>query len=77
LVSDAGRAELLQIAKSVISFAEAKASPHLCMLGESLAILPTSLESGLNNDKMLQMIEQFNLMGLKSIEVSLSENTLR
>jgi len=26
---------------------------------------------------MLQMIEQFNLMGLKSIEVSLSENTLR
>jgi hypothetical protein len=39
--------------------------------------LPTSLESGLNNDKMLQMIEQFNLMGLKSIEVSLSENTLR
>ena len=77
LVYDAGRAELLQIAESVISFAEAKASPHLCMLGESLVILPTSLESGLNNDKMLQMIEQFNLMGLKSIEVSLSENTLR
>lgn len=77
LVSDAGRTELLQIADSVISFTEAQASPHLCMLGESLVILPISLESGLNNDKMLKMIERFNLMGLKSIEVSLSENSLR
>ena len=77
LISDAGRTELLQIAKSVISFADAEASAHLCMLGESLVILPTSLESGLNSDKMLLMIEQFNLMGLKSIRVSLTDNSLR
>nr|AIF04207.1 hypothetical protein [uncultured marine group II/III euryarchaeote KM3_172_D07] len=77
LASDAGRTELLQIADSVISFTQVQASPHLCMLGESLVILPTSLESGFNNDEILQMIERFNLMGLKSIEVSLSENSLR
>ena len=77
LASDAGRTELLQIAESAISFAEVQASPHLCMLGESLVILPTSLESGFNNDEMLQMIERFNSMGLKSIEVSLSETALR
>ena len=77
LISDAGRTELLQIAKSVISIAEVEASAHLCMLGESLVILPTSLESGLKSEKMLLMIEQFNSMGLKSIQVSLTENSLR
>ena len=77
LASDAGRAELLQIASEAISLAGTSATPHLCMLGESLVILPISLESGFKSDEMLNMIEQFNLMGLKSIEVSLSETSLR
>lgn len=74
---DAGRAELLEIAGEAISLASTAACPHLCMLGESLVIVPKNLDVPLTESQIQAMSQHLKSAGLESTSVSLSKNCLR
>ncbi|MBT4059631.1 MAG: hypothetical protein HOE69_04915 [Euryarchaeota archaeon] len=77
LALDAGRNELLLMGEQVIETTQSDASPHLCMLGESVVILPQSIDKEFQDAEIAEMITHLNSMGLKSTLVTLSEKSLR
>ncbi|MDP7312458.1 MAG: hypothetical protein QF831_03370 [Candidatus Thalassarchaeaceae archaeon] len=77
LASDAGRAELLDIANEAIVASSANATPLLCMLGESVVIIPNSLDSNLSINEMGKMADYLESVDLQSCIVNLSSDTLR
>ena len=77
LASDAGRAELLNIANEAINASNTNATPLLCMLGESVVIIPNDLDTELSINEMKIMAEYLESADLQCRIVSLSSDTLR
>ncbi|MBO58510.1 MAG: hypothetical protein CMA77_05900 [Euryarchaeota archaeon] len=77
LASDAGRADLLNIANVAIRELKIDATPLLCMLGESVAIFPNNIELGISIHDLELIREKLEKAELQSCIVSLSNETLR
>ncbi|MAE38547.1 MAG: hypothetical protein CL969_02800 [Euryarchaeota archaeon] len=77
LASDAGRAELLDIANEAIVASGTNATPLLCMLGESVVIIPNNLDSNLSINEMGKIADYLESVNLQSCIVNLSSDTLR
>lgn len=77
LSSDAGRSDLLRVATSAIQQTSCDATPHLCMLGESIVILPTDLATPVSRSEFEEISRILTDSGLQCSRAYLSENTLR
>ncbi len=77
LTADAGRAELLFFAESAIEQLGVDASAHLCMLGESIVILPKSLAEPPTNSDLEAASILLREHGLKTSLARLSESPLK
>jgi len=77
LASDAGRADLLNIANQVIEVSNISATPLLCMLGESVAIFPNNIELGISINDLELLREKLEHAELESCIVNVSNDTLR
>lgn len=74
LSSDANRSELLERAER--SSSGHHVSSHLCMLGESVVILPP-LNTPLNDENIAEISSRLKREGLHCTVVTLSSDTLR
>ena len=77
LASDSNRTQLLSCVNEAASNLETKVSCHLCMLGESVVILPASLDYNLSESDRDQLVLFLESQGMSATKVSLSEDCLR
>ncbi|MDP6325500.1 MAG: hypothetical protein QGI36_00205 [Candidatus Thalassarchaeaceae archaeon] len=77
LSSDAGRAELIEITNDAITASNVNATALLCMLGESVVIIPNNTQSSFSVNEIKSMTEKLEFADLQSRIVHLSNNTLR
>ena len=74
LSMDAHRAELLELTQSATGMS---ASCHLCMLGESVAIVPIALDTPLSSVAIDDIRRKLGERGLQTVVAKLTSNTLR
>ncbi|MBS71532.1 MAG: hypothetical protein CMO20_01075 [Thermoplasmata archaeon] len=77
LATDANRAELLDISNAAITELDVNAIPQLCMLGESVVVLPNNLDDLVSIGDLEQISEYLYSYQLESKIVYLSNETLR
>lgn len=77
LIEDAGRQELLAISKNAIGDLNVPGSPHLCLLGESVVIVPTDLDNRFSSEEISSLCHRMEKSGLHARRVELIDSSLR